>query len=99
MVTGGQLRSFSHVWENYTSDRFILSTVSGYEIEFEYDAPYQALYDMPQPYKLNEQEIEATDSEILTLLQKGVIGHTEIEPGQYVSNVFTRPKKKMAATA
>ena len=30
------------------------------------------------------QESEAIDSEILTLLQKGVIEHTEIEPGQYV---------------
>ncbi len=93
LVIGGRLRSYSHVWEKYTSDQYILSTVSGYKIEFINKAPYQPFSNIPRPYKLNEHEIEAIDNEIIKLQQKGVIEHTVIEHDQYVSNNFTRPKK------
>ncbi len=42
---------------------------------------------------MNFEESQAVTSEINTLLEKGVIIPSSIEPGDVLSNVFTRPKK------
>ncbi len=90
---GGRLKSYYHTWETYTSDPYILQAVSGYKIEFKETVPYQPASQWPIPYKLNALETEAIDSEIVKLQEKGVIQSTEHNQNQYVSNIFTRPKK------
>lgn len=93
MVTGGRLKPYRHVWEKYTSDQYILGCVSGYEIEFDNGVPYQPFSAWPRPYKLTVCETEAVDKEINKLQSKGVIKPTFNEVQQYVSSIFTRPKK------
>jgi len=92
MVTGGRLKLYSHNWEKYTSDQYILDAVAGYKIEFANGAPSQCSA-WPRPYKLGVCEIKAVDQEIVKLKSKGVIEPTSNEGQQYISNIFTRPKK------
>ena len=46
----------------------------------------------PFPFKLSEEEREAMSGEVGKLLEKGAIEWAFPEPGQFVSNVFLRPK-------
>lgn len=48
----------------------------------------------PRPYKLMPEELKAVDDdEIICLLKENVIEMTNEETGQFISNIFTRPKK------
>ena len=91
---GGRLRAYINEWDKLTSDSSILQAISGYKLEFVDDLfgplPQQR---PPMPYRLNLDEELAVDMEIQKLLQKNVIELSEPEGGQFISNVFTRPKK------
>ena len=87
---GGRLKSYFNEWQTLTSDPYILNIVSGYNIEFD-TVPFQSY--QPRPYNLKEIEMQAIDKEILKLQEKGVIKKSKNEPGQYISSIFTRPKK------
>ena len=68
-----------------------MEAVSGYRLEFEGSPPFQLC--IPRPYRLQTHEIMAVDEELIRLIDKKVIEKTTFESGQFVSNIFTRPKK------
>ena len=75
-----------------TSDKVILDMVKGCHITFTHDQfPLQLR--PPQSIKFTDCESSLMDQEIHTLLQKGVIEETYHSFGEFVSNVFLRPKK------
>ena len=87
----GRLKSFYTNWEQITSDPYILSAISGYKLEFEIAPPIQTW--IPRPFKLNQCEMHAIDIEIQRLIDKGVIEFVDHEVGEFLSNIFCRPKK------
>ena len=48
---------------------------------------------IPCPIHFDDSEMASIDEEIHTLLYKGAIILVAPEPGQFISNIFTRPKK------
>ena len=79
-------------WEKYTSDPTILEIVDGYKLKFVNNCPPFQEY-RPRPYKLKLDEIPEINKEIQKLFKRGVIEPTLPEYGDFVSNIFTRPKK------
>ena len=73
-----------------TSDDFILNLVKGAHIEL-LSAPIKALRPQEKQFSCNGRHI--IDSEIKSLLAKGVIVHSVIEPGEFISPIFLTPKK------
>jgi hypothetical protein len=73
-----------------TSDPDILETVSGQRIEFNQN-PVQL--NLPVQPNYSCQQGQFIDSEIQSLLKKGVILESTHEPNEYISPIFLRPKK------
>ena len=67
----------------------ILETVAGQSIEFT-QTPVQIK--PPFQPKWSQEEAEFIDSEIFSLLGKGVIRQSKHETGEFISSVFLRPK-------
>jgi len=86
----GRLQFFVEKWAELTSDKTILSYVTGCKIDFE-NYPKQTFRPRSIPFGKNETAI--IDSELATLQEKGVLKLSEKEPGEYISTIFTRPKK------
>jgi hypothetical protein len=87
---GGQIADRIDFWHTLTSDTQILANVRGCKLEF-LDLPEQ--FRIPEPYHVSKQEALTIDGEIEKLLKKSIIKLSHYEPGQYVSNIFIRPKK------
>lgn len=85
----GRLQHFISEWEKLTSDDTILQTVKGFYIPF-ISTPIQ-LSD-PKPIKWDSNEHNIICEQIERLLSHGVITKTGREEGDFVSNVFLRPK-------
>ena len=81
---------FCHKWETLTSDASILQIISGDCIEFLSDPPSQV---SPPPNSLPRNHMSLVDKEIKSLLDKGVIVSCDHEPGEFISPIFTVPKK------
>ena len=62
----------------------------GYKIEFLAN-PVQIT--IPKPIKLSPQEIYHTDLQIDKFVKKGIIVKSYHEQGEFISNIFLRPKK------
>ena len=91
---GGRLRSYVNEWEKLTSDSVILQAISGYKLEFFDTLDWPMTQSRPpMPYRLKADEVLSLDIEIQQLLQKDVIELSHPESGQFISNIFTRPKK------
>ena len=90
--TGGRLAHFVCEWVKLTSDPEILELVNGVKVEFDSRPDVGMLSFPPQP-RLHEHEIAAIDDEVQKLYLKKVITKCEPEEGQFISPVFTRPKK------
>ena len=88
-IAGNIARHFS-VWQTLTSDPYILSIVQGCQLEF-CDPPCQV--QAPRAVKLSSKEKNITTIEINKLLSKGVIREATHVPGEFISTIFTRPKK------
>ena len=88
----GRIRHFVDNWKEITSDPVILGIVKGAKIEFskEYGVPVQ---NSKPVAKLHGSEAEFVNTEIDKLLVKGVIIHSESEPGEFLSTIFLTPKK------
>ena len=86
----GKLRQFVSVWQTITSDYSILSSIRGVKIEF-VAHPKQTL--IPREYNFNRAEVVIIDKQIEKFLQTGVIETTSHCKGEYISNIFIRPKK------
>ena len=87
---GGQLSLFHHKWTSLTSDVNILQTISGDCIEFISIPPTQVSY---PPNSIPRDHASLVDREIKSLLDKGVIVLSKHEPGEFISPIFTVPKK------
>ena len=86
----GRLKLFKHKWMRYTSDAFILECVAGCRIEF-VTQPVQLGFS--KGIKFSGRESDIVDSEIYKLITKGVICISQHEEGEFISPIFTRPKK------
>ena len=86
----GSVAAYSYIWQELTSDLEVLETVNGQYIEFD-SLPMQVKPFM-QP-KLSEIQAASVDLEITQLLKKGVIQPCQHKAGEFISPIFTRPKK------
>ena len=85
----GNLATHMHSWRSITSDPSILEMVAGYSLEFD-DMPFQPAVPHSSFSKGEELIIAA---EIKKRLEKGVINEATHDANEYISTVFTRPKK------
>ena len=86
----GRLSSYVEQWKMLTSDEFILDMVTEAHIEL-LTTPFQVK--CPQKKLFSSKERLVIDSEIKSLLAKGVIVPSDTEPGEYISPIFITPKK------
>ena len=87
----GKLQHFYDEWASLTSDTEILNMISGQKLEFS-NPPFQNFV----PRERNDwdaTQIQTFEAEIKSLLQKGANVPCEHEPGEYISPIFTTPKK------
>ena len=87
--TGGNLTRFVGAWDSLTGDAWVLQVVQRVHIPFQC-IPVQEC--PPFPYRLSGEDQVAMDQEIDKLLGKGVIERVALLEGQFISNVFLRPK-------
>ena len=81
---------FIDQWKKLTDDQDVLQIVSGHCLEFD-EEPMQTA--PPTPFKLSRPEERLVDQEIKKLLKKGAIEVVEHAENQFLSNIFTVPKK------
>ena len=77
-------------WSEITSDYNMLKEIKGHRIEFT-EMPVQ--HNEPRPMKFNAVERKFVYDEIQSLLAKGVLTKVDPVDGQFLSNIFLRPKK------
>ena len=86
----GKTEKFRAQWSKITSDRWILRTICGYQVELT-DKPHQTF--VPSPIKFSRLGEEAINKEILDFTKKGIIEPVvQADPGEFISNIFVRPK-------
>ena len=88
--TAGRLKNFVSKWQTITSDQRILNAIRGVRIDF-IEQPTQ--FFVPSQYNFNPLEVEIIDQKIDCFLERGIIEKTTHSTGEYISNVFIRPKK------
>ena len=86
----GRLKYYVKEWSEITNDKYILSSITGYEIPF-IQEPQQ--YSQPVPPTFSQSEANAVSEQIEKLLLMGAIEIVKPEPGQFISNVFVVPKQ------
>ena len=86
---GGQIKDCVTFWETVTSDEWVLSNVVGIEIPL-VDEPIQK--SVPNLYRLSRDDLIKAEVEMEKMLKKGIIEPVESESGEWISNIFTRPK-------
>ena len=86
----GKLAAHFSQWQSLTSDSEILETVSGCKIEFD---TIPSLNKVMVHAVLSETQTESVDTEVSNLLRKQAIDACDHEAGEYISPIFTRPKK------
>ena len=80
---------FVDSWTKLSGDPWVRQTVMGAEIQLD-TLPIQER--VPFPYRLGEGEVDAMEQEVRKLWGKGVIVQVEHVEGEFISNVFLRPK-------
>ena len=85
----GSIARFADAWTKVTDNSWILSNVAGVKIPFE-SVPIQTRE--PYPFRMGMDEREILSGEIQKLLYKKVVEQVDDCEGQFVSNVFLRPK-------
>ena len=86
----GRLAHCTRVWASITSDPWVLSAVKGYALELDHQ-PHQV--HAPYQRALSSEAERTLDLEVGKLLDKKAVVRVEPSPGQFVSSVFTVPKK------
>ncbi|KAJ8021950.1 hypothetical protein HOLleu_39297 [Holothuria leucospilota] len=87
----GRLRAHVSAWKMLTSDPVILEWVNGYKIEFLGGFPKQLK--PPSTPRFTLYEIDLIDKELIKLQEKGVLERAYHCHGEFLSNIFLRPKK------
>ena len=82
----------AHLCGAVSSDPEVLETVTGQYTYIEFDSLPMQVKPFMQP-KLLEIQKETVDSEITQLLKKEVIQPCQHKAGEFISPIFTRPKK------
>ena len=85
----GQVSLFYDKWMQLTSDPHILQTIAGETIEFS-SYPIQVSY---PPNSICKDHVALVEAEIYSLKEKGVIVPCYHEFGEFISPVFSVPKK------
>ena len=85
----GNIANHISAWRSITSDTSIFEIVSGCLIDFE-RLPLQSF--VPN-IKFSKGEEYIIETEVQNLIEKGVINKTTHCHSEYISSVFTRPKK------
>ena len=89
---GGCLAHFYCSWSSFTSDSWVLQTVSGYKIEFIRE-PFQVK--KPHGISFSDREKKLIDLEVVQkMLQKSAIRRASFNPRNIVFNLFVIPKKR-----
>lgn len=76
-------------WRAITSNRFVLSIISGYKIEF-IKIPIQQV--VPDNIKLDERNVLITHTLVERLLEIGAVKKVDNVTGQFLSSIFPVPK-------
>ena len=77
-------------WKKYTSNPEILDLVKGIKLEF-IEPPVQDR--LLHETKFSKEEEILVRKELENLEKLGIVEQSKIEPGDWVSNIFARPKK------
>jgi hypothetical protein len=77
-------------WQSISNDQWIWNTTQGYAIEF-VSEPIQMF--APSEIQFSGRESSLIDLEIDKMLSQNVIIEVQPISGQFISNIFTRPKK------
>lgn len=85
----GNIQFHAEAWRKVTQDPWVLNAVQGVEIPFT-STPYQTIE--PREYKMAHAQKQLMDQELKLLRDKGVIQVSAEEEGQFISNIFSRPK-------
>lgn len=86
----GAIKNYLTVWQSMTENPWILDIIrSGLKLDF---------LNMPVQYKhtqstLSKEELNIIDIEMDKLLMKEVVSLSQHEPGEFLSGLFTRPKR------
>ena len=86
----GNIANCLRAWKKLTTDEVLLKIVTGYELEFT-QTPFQSK--IPHKTHLGEEEFQIINTEIKKRLHKGVIVKTNHSEGEFISDIFCRPKK------
>ena len=87
---GGRLKFFSEFWASITEDRYILEAIKGAKLEFD-SLPCQSF--PPHEISCSLQEKLAIGVELEKYLESGIISKAEHSEGEFISKIFSRPKK------
>lgn len=89
VYVAGNTRNYFNEWQKITNDFFVLRCIKGVEIEFD-DLPCQQK--LPRSLTFSKTENEAMNFELDLFQQKHIIEKCEHSPGEFISNIFPRPK-------
>ena len=88
------MKNFSHEWTKITSDKQILDIALHCHIEFMNNIQPVRKF-LERPYIFNKKEEIIIDNEVENLLKMNVIEQVESSDEQFLSPIFTVPKKIM----
>ena len=86
----GNIAKHINGWRSLTSDERILSIVMGCQLEFD-EPPCQTK--APRVTNLSAKEAQIASVEVQKLLDKGVITKATHDVDEFISTIFTRPKR------
>ena len=89
-LVGGLAKKYKK-WTMLTSDPEILGYVQGVKLDF-IEEPVQDR--LPHEIKFSAQEEKMVRKEINKFLELGILKKSSLQTGDYVSNLFARPKKE-----
>ena len=84
------MKNYVHKWHTITSDQRIVDVIRGVTIDF-IAKPTQRF--VLNQYKFNPKEVKIIDEQIACCLERGIIEKATHSNREYISNIFTRPKK------
>ena len=87
------MRFFRDAWSRLTSDQFILDAISHCHIDFETEPCDNTTSMVRRQCNFAHAEQVIIDVEIDKLLKKGIITPSKPESAQFISPIFTTPKK------
>ena len=91
LFRAGQVKNHLLNWESLTNDPMILDAIKHHHIEFE--GQYRTQMVKPNKIHFSLTETLIIDAEIAKLLHKGVVILTKQRPGDFILNIFIRPKR------